>query len=401
MEDSCSKSQLEGRTLASAIDNHQEWQSQVESKLSDLTADQQSKDLKTVELIEAQSTEAHSRNDRLEDKLKRLECQVEEQRRQILHLESIPRMAKQELNTPDKDIPRKLFMEQSSQSHSQNDPPGNSSGSNQAQASNPPQSHSGNDKGGTDCAALRETVRRLSFWIMQITGAMDIEENPDNVSFPNGQTCRELSRLKKEVETLQNQCKECHSKNPGGDPLKISSLEKNGETLKEGLKATMGRLDQFLSHQKRDHAQVQDMQRNLDLTGDELAAWAVHFQQPRPELPGISENQAESQPPNPVLTTVLTAMASQGDIEPEVTDPEKYPIGKYIVIQESLIYMLEGKVSLILDRPLCRDFLAGTSVLEDGEIYLRNPQSSHSNNGEQGIPIPSQRMEEILQILKG
>ena len=81
---------------------------------------------------------------------------------------------------------------------------------------------------------------------MQITGAMDIEENPDNVSFPNGQTCRELSRLKKEFEILQNQCKECHSKNSGGDPSKISSLEKNGETLKEGLKATMGRLDQFL-----------------------------------------------------------------------------------------------------------------------------------------------------------
>ena len=35
LEESCSKSQLEGRTLASAIDNHQEWQSQ-ESKLSDL-----------------------------------------------------------------------------------------------------------------------------------------------------------------------------------------------------------------------------------------------------------------------------------------------------------------------------------------------------------------------------
>ena len=70
----------------------------------------------------------------------------------------------------------------------------------------------------------------------------------------------------------------------------------------------MNRLDQFLSHQKRDHAQVQEMQRNLDLTRDELAAWAVHFQQQRPEVPGISENQAESQPPNPVPTTVLTAI---------------------------------------------------------------------------------------------
>ena len=207
MEESCSKSQLEGRTLASMVDDHQEWQSQVEGKLSDLTADQQSKDLKTIELLDAQSTEAHFRNDRLEDKLKRLECQVEEQRRQILHLESIPRMTKQELNTPDKEIQRKLFEEmgQSSQSHSQIDPPGDSSGSNQPPQSIPPQSHLGNDKGGSDCAALRETVRRLSFWIMQITGATDIEENPDNVSFPNSQTCRELLKLKKEVETLQNQ----------------------------------------------------------------------------------------------------------------------------------------------------------------------------------------------------
>ena len=124
LEESSSKSQLDDRTLASMIDNHQEWQSQVETKLSDLTADQQSRDLKTIELLDAHSTEAHSRNDRLEDKLSRLERQVEEQRRQILHLEAIPRMAKQELNTPDKEVQRKLFQEQgqSSQSHSQNEP---------------------------------------------------------------------------------------------------------------------------------------------------------------------------------------------------------------------------------------------------------------------------------------
>ena len=245
---------------------------------------------------------------------------------------------------------------------------------------------------------MRETVRRLSFWIMQITGAMDLEESPDNVSFPNGQTCRELARLKKEVETLQNKCKECHSKNPGGDQSQISSLEKNVETLKRGLSATMGRLDQFLSHQKRDHAQVQDMKKVLDLTRDEMAAWMVHFQQQQPNLSGIPEKQAEEQIPYQVPTTVLTAMASQGDVEIEVTDPERYPIGKYIVIQESLIYLVEGKGSLILDRPLCRDFLAGTTPLsdedqyrhEDGEIYLRNPQPSHSNNGEHGNSSLSQ-----------
>ena len=163
---------------------------------------------------------------------------------------------------------------------------------------------------------------------MQITGAMDIEENPDNMSFPSARTCGELSKLQKDVETLQNQCKECHSKNPGGDQSKISSLEKNGETLKEGLKATMGRLDQFLSHQKKDHAQVQEMNRDLNLIRDELAAWAVYFQQ-GPEPLGASEKQPEFQQPSVVPTTVLTAMASQGDVKIEVTDPDRCPIGKY------------------------------------------------------------------------
>ena len=272
-------------------------------------------------------------------------------------------------------------MGQSSQSHSQNDTLGNSAGSNQGQQSTPHQSHSENDNGGIDCVALKEKVKRLRFWIMQITGAMDIEENPDNVSFPNGQSCRELSRLKKEVEVLQSQCKDCHSKNPEGDQSKNSLLEKNVETLKKGLSATMGRLDQFLSHQKKDHAQVQEMQKTLDLTRDEFAAWAVYFQQQRPELAGIPEKQAEPQEPQPA-PTVLTAMASQGDIEIEVTDPDWYPVGKYIVIQESLIYLVEGKGSLLLDRPLCRDFLAGTLVrplcekdqcrLEEGEIYPKS-----------------------------
>ena len=114
----------------------------VEAKLSDLTADQQSKDLKMIELLNTHSFEAHSRNDRLEDKLIRLERQVEEQRKQILQLEAIPRMAKQELNTPEKEVPRILFGErgQSSQSHSPNDPPGNSIDPNNGQHSTPAQS---------------------------------------------------------------------------------------------------------------------------------------------------------------------------------------------------------------------------------------------------------------------
>ena len=46
-------------------------------------------------------------------------------------------------------------------------------------------SHSHNDKGETDCAALKETVSRLSFWILRITGTLDLEEHPDKVHFPN------------------------------------------------------------------------------------------------------------------------------------------------------------------------------------------------------------------------
>ena len=283
LEESTSKSQMEDRTIASMVDNHQEWQTQVEARMSDIMTDLQLKEIKLNELQNSQSTNSHSRNDRVEDKLILLERQIEEQRRKILHLESIPRMTKAELNTPDKEVNRKLeFQEsaQSSHSHSHNANVGNpidsSNDPNQGQQPAPPPSHSGNDQGGTGCAELRETVRRLTFWIRQITGVMDLGENPDDVSFPNWQTCRQLSKLKNEVEALQQKCKECHSKIPGGDQ---SQLEKNVEALKKGLNVTMGRLDQFLSHQKRDHAQVQELQRDLGLMRDELAAWAVHFQQ--------------------------------------------------------------------------------------------------------------------------
>ena len=95
-----------------------------------------------------------------------------------------------------------------------------------------------------------------------------------------------------------------------------------------------------------------------------------------------------------VLTPVsfITTMAHQGDTKIEVSDPDCFPVGKYIVLQESLIYTVTGKGSLILDRPLSRDFLTGTSVrlltdadqyrAESTDIYLQNPQSSHFTNGE-------------------
>ena len=114
----------------------------------------------------------------------------------------------------------------------------------------------------------------------------------------------------------------------------------------------MERLDQFLSHQKRDHAKIQEIQQALDVTRDELAAWAVHLQQQQPSLHcGNGETQDAREEPPQTSTTVMTAMARKGDIEIEVTDPDSYPIGKFIVIQESLIYLVEGKGSLILERP--------------------------------------------------
>ena len=112
IEELSSQGQMDERTVASMVDNHQEWQSQVENKLTDLMTSQQLKEIKNKELLEAHSRESHSRNERLEDKLKKLEHQVESQRRQIVQLEAIPRMTKAELTTPEKEIDRRLFHEQ-------------------------------------------------------------------------------------------------------------------------------------------------------------------------------------------------------------------------------------------------------------------------------------------------
>ena len=229
---------------------------------------------------------------------------------------------------------------------------------------------------------------------------MDLEENPDKVNFPNPKTCREIDKLKREID-LQEKCKECHSKNPGGDLVKIPALEKGVESLKRRLNATMDRLDQVLSHQKKDHAKIQEIQQALDCTRDELAAWAVHLQQQQQLTPrGTGETHDGVEEPYQAPTTVLTVMANKGDVKIDVTDPGSYPVGKFIVIQESLIYQAQGKGSLILERPLCRDFLAGTPVRplndtdqyrteDNGEIYLQNPYQSHSPNEEQGNSVGS------------
>ena len=188
----------------------------------------------------------------------------------------------------------------------------------------------------------------------------------------------------------------------GRSRSKIPALEKGVESLKRGLNATIDRIDQVLSHQKKDHAKIQEIQQALDCTRDELAAWAVHLQQQQQQLTprekGETPNAMEE--PYQAPTTVLTEMANKGDIEIEVTDPDNYPVGKFIVIQESLIYLVQGKGSLILERPLCRDFLVGTPVRllndtdqyrteDNGEIYLQNPYQSHSLNGEQGNSMGS------------
>ena len=68
-------------------------------KLTDLTTNQQVTEMKFNELLEANSRESHSRNE------------IEEQRRQIVQLEAIPRMTKAELNTPEKEVNKRLFQE--------------------------------------------------------------------------------------------------------------------------------------------------------------------------------------------------------------------------------------------------------------------------------------------------
>ena len=67
LEELISQSQMEERTVASMVDNHQEWQSQVETKMTDLMTDQQLKEIKINELLETHSRESHSRNEKLED----------------------------------------------------------------------------------------------------------------------------------------------------------------------------------------------------------------------------------------------------------------------------------------------------------------------------------------------
>ena len=163
------------------------------------------------------------------------------------------------------------------------------------------------------------------------------------------------------MESLQRKCEDCYSKNTGGDSKRISSLEKRAETLKKGLTATMARLDQFLSYQKREHAQLEELHRKADSMRDELTAWEASYQQ-QPGLSGTPERQAEEEETAQLSASIITTMARQGDTKIEVLDPDCFPVGKYIVIQESLIYLVVGKGSLILDRPLSRDFLSGTSV---------------------------------------
>ena len=73
---------------------------------------------------------------------------------------------------------------------------------------------------------------------------------------------------------------------------------------------------------------------------DELTAWEVYYQQ-QPDASGTPEKQPEEIGPIQAPSSVITAMAQQGDII-EVADPDLFPVGKYIVLQESLIYMVVG-----------------------------------------------------------
>ena len=66
---------------------------------------------------------------------------------------------------------------------------------------------------------------------------------------------------------------------------------------------------------------------------DELAAWAVYYQQ-QPDVSGIPEKQPEEEETDQVPASVITTMARQGDTKIEVSNPDCFPVGRYIVIQE-------------------------------------------------------------------
>ena len=94
-------------------------------------------------------------------------------------------------------------------------------------------------------------VRRLRFWILQITGALDIEEDPNNVSFPNPKTCRELDKLKKGSRSLARKVQGMPFQESQGETnSKFQHWKKGVDALKRGLKATMDRLDQFSESSK-------------------------------------------------------------------------------------------------------------------------------------------------------
>ena len=208
-----------------------------------------------------------------------------------------------------------------------------------------PKPHFHNDNRETDCTALKETVSRLSFWILQIYRSFGSGGESRQGKFSHPKVCREIDKLTREIGDLQEKCKECHSKNPGGDPGQIPALEKGVESLERGLNATIDRTDQVLSHQKKDHAKIQDIQQALDCTRDELAAWAVYLQQQQQQLTPQERGETPSamEEPYQAPTTMSTEMANKGDIEIEVTDTDNYPAGKFIAFQESLIYLIQGK----------------------------------------------------------
>ena len=64
LEASGSQGQWGNRTLESVIDNHQEWQDQMEGKFSDLIQDQRSKETRINERFNEQFAQSHSMGDK-------------------------------------------------------------------------------------------------------------------------------------------------------------------------------------------------------------------------------------------------------------------------------------------------------------------------------------------------
>ena len=105
---------------------------------------------------------------------------------------------------------------------------------------------------------------------MQITGALDLEENPDKADFPNPRTCREIDKMKREIEDLQEKCKSAMPRMQG-------EIKRRSQHWKREW--SHGSIGPGVESSKERSCKDSGNTASARFYQDELAAWAVHLQQ--------------------------------------------------------------------------------------------------------------------------